>query len=95
MKKTEVLAANSAARRACEIANASLRDTANVWDLKAMRTRPATEEERKNAIIDAYFWSTNALVRARDAATLTLQFAHQNGITVSDIDQRVKELNGG
>jgi hypothetical protein len=93
MKKNDVMSAISSARRACEVANASLRGTANVLDPaligkgSAGITRPTTEEERREAIMDAWYWMANAVRRAEKARGLALAYAKQNGITVQDIDR--------
>lgn len=103
MKKKEVLDAVTSARNAGRFANARLRDTAHVFDESLVRhgeshlsvassaIRPATEQERKEAIIDGWIWAHEMAVRASKAATVALRYAKQNGITIEEIDRRYRE----
>lgn len=91
MKKTDVLAAVSSVRAACQMANACLRSTGHRMakhgtdergpDPKKPWLVPLTPEERTQEIIQAVLWSRSMIIRANKANTLVEEYARQNDIT--------------
>jgi len=70
----------------CELANARLRSTANIWDDGQKVVRPTTDVERETAIMDAWYYAMEAR-KASDVMTKTLlEYAKQNGLTIEQID---------
>lgn len=92
MKKIHVMELVSATRRKCEIANACLRSTANTYDRDLMQVRPTTEEERVEAIMQAWLWAHDASTAAKQASSAALEYAKQNGVTIAQLDEYVEGL---
>lgn len=99
MKKETVMKLVSETRAACEQANFHFRSTAYrprtleeseagvVGPLESQpHLLPISEEERKEQITAAYYWTSEARRRSEAATRAALVYAKQNGISIQDID---------
>ena len=99
MKKTDVMKMFSSAREACEMVNHLLRSTghrlASPGEIGPDPDRPylvpLSLTERREKILEAWYWSMFISKRAQKAHHAFSQYAKDNGITVADIDNYGKK----
>jgi len=93
MKKVEVMKRFSVARGSCEMVTHLLRTTANRMagpgeegpDPQSPWLVPLTEKERRERIIEAYFYSRLHAKKAEVAQEALRSYLEQNDITVEEI----------